>query len=314
MKKKSANRGKRLSSDSLLRHLAKSFLGAVILTGIVIAGGLVVVCLLDIRPAHTPLRPSSGSEGDRGPVFEIYPDHDTPASTSGGHRFVPGEKPRVAIIIDDLGYDARLAEQFLSCGIPLTFSILPHSPANKIIARAAHEKGWEVMLHLPMEPTEYPAVNPGPGVLLTSMSPDELLRKLENNLADVPYVAGVNNHMGSRMTKVSTQLYQIFSVLKKNGFFFVDSRTTSETLCRPSARLLQVPFAERDIFLDNVPGPDYIAHQLEQLVELARQKGGAIGIAHPHAVTARVLKEKLPAMKKTVVFVPVSEMVHIVDS
>ena len=109
------------------------------------------------------------------------------------------------------------------------------------------------MLHLPMEPSEYPMVNPGPGALLSSMSADELIAQLKKDLQSVSSIKGVNNHMGSKMTQHSAQMYQIFSILKKEGLYFIDSRTTSKTLCKPSARLLQVPFAERDVFLDHIP-------------------------------------------------------------
>ncbi len=314
MKKKTFSRKKPLPKDSLPRHLAKIFLSAVILTGIVIIAGAVAIYLLDRKPADIFLPAPSETKKNSSPVFEIYPDRDAPLSPSGKRPLPPGEKPKIAIIIDDLGYDLHIAQKFLSCRIPLTFSILPHGPFSKKVACAAYGCGIEVMLHLPMEPVEYPVVDPGPGVLLTTMSPDALLRQLETNLADFPHITGVNNHMGSRMTAVSTQLYQIFTVLKKHGCFFIDSRTTTNTLCRPSARLFQVPFAERDVFLDNSLEPDYIAHQLEELVRIARRQGRAVGIGHPHAVTCRVLQEKLSAMKKVVDFVPASEMVFIVRS
>jgi len=131
----------------------------------------------------------------------------------------------VAIIIDDIGYDRGMAKKFLSLDAVFTFSILPYSPFQENILKAVHSKGWETMLHLPMEPNEYPKVNPGPGALLTSMTPDQLIRQLALNIAAVPGVKGVNNHMGSRMTTVSTQMNQVFSILKKRGLFFIDSRT-----------------------------------------------------------------------------------------
>jgi polysaccharide deacetylase 2 family uncharacterized protein YibQ len=142
------------------------------------------------------------------------------------------------------------------------------------------------------------------------MSPDQLIGQLEKNLDSVPFIKGVNNHMGSKMTTVSTQLYQIFSILKKRGLFFVDSRTTPHTLCKPSARLLQIPFAERDVFIDHIPDHDFICKQLDQLILVAYSHGEAVGIAHPHTTTYEVFREVLPDLKKRVRFVPASMIVH----
>lgn len=248
------------------------------------------------------------------PTFEIYPKEELPPPRppKAPPKVAPKvELPRVAIIIDDLGYDRKMAARFLDLDIVLTFSIFPHSPFGAKISSAARRKGLETMLHLPMEPLEYPSVNPGPGALLTTMSPDELLAQLQKNLDDLPTIVGVNNHMGSRMTTVSNQLYQIFSILKKKELYFVDSRTTAETLCEPSARLLQIPFAQRDVFLDHVPEADFVRQQIERLVDIAQSHGEAVGIAHPHGVTYRVLKEMLPELRRKVRLVPASEVVHV---
>ncbi|MCK7505267.1 MAG: divergent polysaccharide deacetylase family protein [Desulfobacterales bacterium] len=122
------------------------------------------------------------------------------------------------------------------------------------------------MLHLPMEPVEYPDINSGPGTLHTRMGPEELLRVLEEDLDAVPHIKGVNNHMGSRLTASSEQMYQVFSVLKKRGLYFVDSRTTDESICQPSARLFQLPFAQRDVFMDHQQDPAFIRKQIRELV------------------------------------------------
>jgi polysaccharide deacetylase 2 family uncharacterized protein YibQ len=220
--------------------------------------------------------------------------------------------PRVAIIIDDMGYDRQLAEKFIDLNTAFTIAILPHSPHQETIARLARARGLEIMLHLPMEPMEYPEINPGAGTLLTSMSPDELLQALEENLRAVPYIKGVNNHMGSKLTTRSEQLYQVFSVLKRHGLFFVDSRTTEASVCQPSARLLQIPFAQRDVFLDHVHEPSFIRKQLRELVRIARKRGEALGIAHPHPSTYRILKEELPALREQVEIVPASRLVRVI--
>jgi polysaccharide deacetylase 2 family uncharacterized protein YibQ len=219
--------------------------------------------------------------------------------------------PRVAIIIDDIGYDRSLAEKFIGLKAALTLSILPHSPHQQAIATSARAQGSEIMLHLPMEPLEYPDANPGPGALLTSMSPDELIAALEENLQAVPHVKGVNNHMGSRLTALSEQIYQIFSVLKRRGLYFIDSRTTDASVCQPSARMLQIPFGQRDVFLDHFQDAAFIRKQLRELVRLAREKGEALGIGHPHPTTYAVLKEMLPELRRQVELVPASRLVRV---
>ena len=245
------------------------------------------------------------------PTYEIYPERDFP----GDRARLPTKKrprPAVAIIIDDMGYKKRLAEKFCHLDAALTFSVFPHSPYKTSIIKRATEHGIEIMVHLPMEPNEYPQTNPGPGALLAAMSPDALISELNRNLDDVPLAKGVNNHMGSRLTISSFQMNQIFSILKKRDLFFIDSRTTVETVARQSARLLQVPFSQRDVFLDHVQERAFIKKQLAALLKTAREHGEAVGIGHPYEITLEVLEETLPEIKKQVDIVPASQMVHLV--
>ncbi|RPJ69259.1 MAG: divergent polysaccharide deacetylase family protein, partial [Desulfobacteraceae bacterium] len=218
------------------------------------------------------------------------------------------------LIIDDIGYDRAAAEKLIELDAPLTLALLPHSPHLHAIAESAHRRGLELMLHLPMEPVGYPEVNPGPGTLLTRMPPDELLQVLERNLEAVPHIRGVNNHMGSKLTAQAEQMYQIFSVLKKRGLYFIDSRTTEESVCKPSARLFQLPFAQRDVFLDHHPEPAFIRQQLRELVRIALRRGEAVGIAHPYPATVRVLKEELTSLREQVELVPASQLTRAASS
>jgi uncharacterized protein len=242
------------------------------------------------------------------PRYEIYPKEEiaVPGRIPKPKSFLP----KVAIIIDDMGYDSTIAEKFLSLNVPLTFSVFPHSPSRDRIIRSAKAKGQDIMLHLPMEPVEYPAVDPGPGALLTCMSPDQIISRLNANLDSLSFVKGVNNHMGSRMTAVSTQMYQILSALKKRDLFFIDSLTTSQSLCRSCAHILQIPFAQRDVFLDHVVDAGTIRIKIGQLIRIADHYGEAVGIGHPHPETYNALREMLPELKKEVELVPASEIVH----
>lgn len=247
------------------------------------------------------------------PRFEIYPEEDLPSALPPppDRKPVPGGRPRVAIIIDDLGYDFRLAERFLQLDRSLTVSVLPQSPFSRRIVQSANDRGMEVMLHLPMEPEEYPRIDPGPGALVSTMSPDELIARLNDNLNRLPGTSGVNNHMGSRLTADADRMNQIFSVLKQRGLFFVDSRTTPETVTRQAARLFHVPYAQRDIFIDHTEIPERIREQITNLIQHAETYGVGIGIAHPHDETYQVLRDVLPELRKRVELVPASRVVHV---
>lgn len=223
----------------------------------------------------------------------------------------PTTAPKVAIVIDDLGYDGKLARKFLKIEGPLSFSVLPHGTFSKSIARRIYNAGQELLLHLPMEPTGYPEVNPGVGALMVEMTDVEIVQTLKENLDAFPYVKGVNNHMGSKFCQDERKLRPVMLELNTRGLFFLDSRTTSKTKAYTVAQELDVPSAERNVFLDNIQNPRAIRAQLSRLIELARLRGGAIGIAHPHEVTLEVLRQEIPKMsKKGVELVPVSQLVH----
>lgn len=331
--KKSAPKKSRKApeGESLDKTLGKIVTGLMILSGIVVGAAFLADHYLGRGKAPAPkrqvphiVRKSIGMEKVPGrkvadgkvavPKFEIYPEEEKlpepPVSTSPP----PAEKrPEVALIIDDIGYDRGMAEKLLALDLGLTFSVLPHSPHQREIAGRVHEKGLEVMLHLPMEPLEYPRVKPGPGALLTGMEADKLLAELERNLVAVPFIRGVNNHMGSRMTEVSTQMYQIFTTLKKQKLFFIDSRTSPRSLCKPSARLLRIPFGERDIFLDHVQTVEAVTVQLKKLLAVAGRRGTAIGIGHPYRVTYEVLRDHAPELKTRIRLVPASSLVRILE-
>ena len=258
--------------------------------------------------------PKKEKPGATARPFEVFPKEDLPPPIPLPKPTPKvGGLPKVAIIIDDLGYDRRLAKKFLALDNRLTFAVLPQAPHTRSIARSIQKNGGELMLHLPMEPTEYPSVDPGPGALLSSMSADKLLTQLKKDLSDVPGIKGVNNHMGSKLTTESARLYQVFSILKQEGLFFIDSRSTAETVGRPSARLFQLPFAERDVFIDHDQQPDFIRKQLKKLIRIAQKNGEAVGIAHPSKTTYQIIKEMLPELNKKVQLVPASQVVHILS-
>lgn len=224
---------------------------------------------------------------------------------------IKDKTPRIAIIIDDIGYDKNVAMEFSGLHSNLTFSILPFSPFGRAIGEELHSKGAEIMLHLPMEPVDQHSVDPGPGAILSTMAPDDLLDQVKKNIKDVPYIVGVNNHMGSELTTHSDQMNQIFTILKKEKLFFIDSRTSLKSQGQASARLLKLKFAHRDVFLDNHQDAEYIAGQLRELVSLAKKNGSAVGIGHPYKATLLCLSKELPKMKNKVQIVRASELTAI---
>ena len=218
-------------------------------------------------------------------------------------------RPKIAIVIDDLGGENHFAQEILRWNVPLTFSILPFAPYSKTLAEQAHRKGREVILHLPMEPHGYPKTKPGEGALLDEMDAEKIRRQLSKDIEAIPYVTGVSNHMGSRLMEDPEKLKVVLIELKKRGFFFLDSRTTPQTVGLETARSIGMRATERSLFLDHSLDPEDIKQQLEKLVQLSFATGKAIGVGHPHPSTLKSLKEMIPKMKeKGIEIVPLSSM------
>ncbi|MET0067192.1 MAG: divergent polysaccharide deacetylase family protein [Candidatus Thiodiazotropha sp.] len=219
-----------------------------------------------------------------------------------------GREIRIGLIIDDLGNQKARGEQLVALPGPLTLAFLPQTPFAWHLASLAYEQGKEIMLHLPMESDNGLAL--GRGALTLEMSRERFLRTLRRNLSSVPYLSGVNNHMGSLLTRDPTSMRWLMTELRREGLYFIDSRTTEMTLAERVADTQQIPNSRRDIFLDNIPNEDAIREQLLKLVALARKRGSAIGIGHPYTATIKVLREELPALQRQgIELVPVSEIV-----
>jgi polysaccharide deacetylase 2 family uncharacterized protein YibQ len=219
---------------------------------------------------------------------------------------------RMAIIIDDLGMGGRVTEDFLALGRPVTFSILPFLPHSQDTAREAKRQGLLVMLHLPMEPKGYPASgkDPGKGAILMSTPGKDISTIIIRDLSEVPYVQGVNNHTGSRLTEDKEIMVRVLQELKKRNLFFIDSMTSPKSVAYSEARRLGLKCAKRDVFLDNEIDLDYIKNQLRLLAAIALKQGQAIGIGHSHSCTARAIKEIIPELEdRGIEFVPVSELI-----
>jgi polysaccharide deacetylase 2 family uncharacterized protein YibQ len=205
----------------------------------------------------------------------------------------PGEpKPKVALIMDDMGYSLDAIYDILSIQKPITVAILPFSPLGKETAQLAHQNGFEILLHLPLESINNEGENSGiQGLIHSGMSIQQVIDILDKDLEQVPYISGVNNHMGSKITPNGSMMYTILQRLKERNLFFVDSRTTANTVAYDIARQLDIPSAERHVFLDVELDEDYIKDKLIELFSLAQKNGSAVGICHPLPETLKVLKE-----------------------
>lgn len=192
--------------------------------------------------------------------------------------------PKVAIIIDDLGYNEEIAMAFLDLPIELTYSFLPFAPYTKKLARLAHRRGKTVFLHLPLEPKDK-SKDPGPGAIYLSDPPEVQREKLGKCLEEMVYMVGVNNHMGSAFTEDTMAMTNIMGVIASRSLMFVDSYTTPGTVGLQAARLATVESFARSVFLDNEVDEEKICDQLGKLVSHAEKTGSAIGIGHPNENT-----------------------------
>ncbi|MDR2050555.1 MAG: divergent polysaccharide deacetylase family protein [Deltaproteobacteria bacterium] len=203
----------------------------------------------------------------------------------------PSEGPSLVIVIDDLGESVLKARRLLSLNFPVTFAIWPRSSHALEVDALAHEYGLEVIIHQPMEPVGYPGINPGGGVLLRGMKREEAADCLEENIRRVPHAAGLNNHMGSRLTQDEEAMRVVAAVLKRHGFFALDSLTHPGSRLAGAALSLGVPAFKRDIFLDVEANKDKVLAQLRAAERLALVKGQAVAIGHPLTATLDALEE-----------------------
>jgi polysaccharide deacetylase 2 family uncharacterized protein YibQ len=198
-------------------------------------------------------------------------------------------EPTVSLIIDDIGFSTVRAERLLDLETPITFSILPRLRMSYDLALEIHDRGHEIMLHQPMEPFN-PQIDPGPGALYVGYEANRIADILERNIVGLPYVIGVNNHMGSRFTASQKEVKDFIVFIKETGLFFIDSLTTNRSKAYKTAKQLNVDTARRNIFLDNCLEESAILYQLTRLRTIAQKYGCAIGIGHPFPETARALR------------------------
>jgi uncharacterized protein len=217
---------------------------------------------------------------------------------------------RLAIILDDLGNDRSAAEAIFALGYPVTISVLPNYPHSEEIAHEAHKRGYQVMLHLPMQSVANE--KPEPEELRRGMSASDVSALVDELLRAVPDASGVNNHQGSQSTADTALMDELMPVLRERKLFYIDSRTTAATVAYDSAHRLGVRSGFRNVpFLDDVAEPGAVRKQLQLALRGAVRKGEAIAIGHPHPATLQALNELLPqARAEGVRLVFVSDVVH----
>lgn len=203
-------------------------------------------------------------------------------------------KNKVAIIVDDMGFSLDAINELCALNHALTIAILPYSPLARETANIAHNNQLEVILHLPMEAINNIADNYNTaGIIHSEMSYAEIQQILSDNLEEVPFIIGVNNHMGSKITANREFMNIILDQIKQRNLYFIDSRTTSRTIAFNLAREMGIPAAKRNIFLDSEIDEVLIKNQLVKLLQLAQKNGMAVGICHPSRETLKVLKENI---------------------
>ena len=213
---------------------------------------------------------------------------EAPTSARRKHR---GD---IVLIIDDLGFDGQPIDRLMALDPNVNCSILPNGNRVTDFAEKLNARGYEILCHLPMEPMGN--ASPGSAAILTSMSDDEIARLTRENVEAVPYARGVNNHMGSRATADRRVMTTVLEALPE-GMYFIDSRTSGQSVAGAIAKEMKIPTATRQIFLDDVVSESAVRKELANLAVAAEKRGLAVGIGHPHAVTVRVLAQEMPAMR-----------------
>lgn len=220
---------------------------------------------------------------------------------------------KVAIVIDDFGNNMKGTDQMLSLPIPLTVAVMPFLPSTKKDATMAHSKGYEVIVHLPMEPRRGKASWLGPNAITTNLSVQEIRKRVLAAIDDVPYAIGINNHMGSKATSDERVMRIVLSVCKERGLFFFDSKTNYRSVVSKIADEIGVPVIENKLFFDDLYTLNHIEKQTRLLLEKVKIEPTMIAIGHvgePGEITSNVIKRYIPKIKQEATFVFLSELVE----
>jgi polysaccharide deacetylase 2 family uncharacterized protein YibQ len=202
----------------------------------------------------------------------------------------------IVLILDDVGFDHQPLATAMTIDPNVNFAVLPNGARSTEFVATLHDRGFELLCHLPMEPEGFPRISPGDGAVLTSMSDAEVAEATRANIGAIRYARGVNNHMGSRATADRRVMTDVLGALPK-GMYFIDSKTTGNSLAGNLARSMRVKTASRNVFLDDKQDVAAIRRQLAELAQTAQSRGIAVGIGHMYPTTVRVLTEDAPKLR-----------------
>jgi len=251
--------------------------------------GLLVVGVAFLLPgqgkAPSPLAPSPAVQA---PPARPAPAVPPPASTP---------LPHLAIVVDDLGYEPSRDAEWLKFPVRITVAVIPFGPSSRKVAESARTRGWGVILHVPMEPETPTSDRTEHFRIRRGMTADEMESLLARMTEDIPQASGASNHMGSAVTADPEAMAAYVSVIKKRGFFLLDSVTTPKSVALEAAQRAGIPAARRDVFLDAGMNPEEMRRQWERALSIAREKGAAVLICHGRTETLRMMMELLPRLK-----------------
>jgi polysaccharide deacetylase 2 family uncharacterized protein YibQ len=270
-----------------------------------------------IMPAAAPSAPEPSAAQDATSAIALLPAPagvlaDRPGRTPTWLRnavaTVPDSRPAIAVVIDDLGLNRRGTAALNHLRAPLTLAFLPYATDLDEQTQAARAAGHELLVHMPMEPRGEDW--PGPNALTMQLGPAELVSRLRGQLRSFRGFVGINNHMGSLLTSDAARMDLVMAELRQRDLLFLDSRTTRDSVAAREAQRMQVPFAERDVFIDNQLDLQSVLRELTHAEHIARHQGYAVAMGHPHDVTIEALRRWLPSLDaRGIALVPISAIV-----
>jgi len=254
----------------------------------------------DVTP--TPLSPKLTYED-----FQLAPSL---REMTGKRNQARAPSKGIAIIMDDVGYDLKQVRRVLALPFPVALSIMPDAPHARESAEMANSNGRIVMLHMPMQPvSQLSSAKTSEGFLRADMRRPEVRRLISGALGKVPYVSGINNHMGSLLTSMAMPMRWVMEICRQQGLFFVDSRTSKETVAAEQARLAGIGWGERRVFLDHNPDPEDLETAWKLAKRYLARDGYCIVILHPHAETLDFLEHRISEFDKRQI-VSVTDLLH----
>lgn len=219
---------------------------------------------------------------------------------------------RLAIVIDDFGNNMKGTEQILNLPIPLTVAVMPFMPSSKKDAQLAHQKGHEVIVHMPMEPKSGKSSWLGPGAITTDLSNEEIRKRTLQAIKNIPHAVGMNNHMGSKITEDKRVMSIILQVCKEQGLYYLDSKTSGNSKAKEIAGLVGVPLLENNYFFDDQYSEAHINLQAKNISLRLQNQNQLIAIGHvglPGPFTFAALKRNIPMYEKNAQLVKVSHLI-----